>query len=282
MATVIGGGHPGSMGLAESSDGLHWRALPPVVQPAPFPGGSPEIGSMSRLGRKVPGKDRSIFILAEQAQLFRQTAGANVSGEWAQVSANKCLLNMLNQETVNRTDNLVDCGDSNSTRSKVEQFESGRSCWNYPRAWDVHGDGSLVLMSVTRIAASEAWFDVLQQVIVDEHDTPRARWWPNNERLKGRALSANSSASLTSYSRKGWDMTNGLVVEATVQAGQAAQSLPASGLHSSKIASDDRADRQEFGLLIDFNGSAGEHDPTACRSIPSLSDQIVDRKVSIP
>eukprot|EP01051_Picozoa_sp_SAG22_P009875 SAG22_NODE_855_length_6843_cov_3.865658_5_plen_348_part_00 len=108
--TASGKSQLGSMGLAESDTGLHWTALPPIMQPAPFPGGSPEIGSMSRLGRRGTGSSaagRAIFILAEQAQVFRQTDGANVSGHWEQVVRNSCLLNQINQMSINHTSNTA-------------------------------------------------------------------------------------------------------------------------------------------------------------------------------
>eukprot|EP01051_Picozoa_sp_SAG22_P009874 SAG22_NODE_855_length_6843_cov_3.865658_4_plen_262_part_00 len=135
-----------------------------------------------------------------------------------------------------------DCGASNATRSKDEQFASGRSCWNYPRAWDLHGDGSLVLMTVTRVAAGEAWLDILHEVVVDEAlDVPRLRWWSGNERLKGRRLSHHDNVSssggtnLTSFSRKGWDLSVDIVLETTVSVQPGA----------------------EFGLIIDYNCTAG-------------------------
>ena len=99
----------------------------------------------------------------------------------------------------------------------------------------MHGDGSLVLMSATRMARSLAFFDLLKEIVVDDRGVARARWWDANDGLKGRRLADASRAneSLSSFGRAGWDLSTGLIVEVT---------LPATG---------------EVGIFVDHNSTAG-------------------------
>lgn len=194
-------------GLAQSSDGLHWEALPPITQctkhsrwpNAPcLPGPSPEVGSFVY-------HSGNYFIVVSGA-VYR---AKNVTGPYSLVDANSMIYNSG--------------GDANLC-GRGENSTSGGSCFSFPRMWKTSAGDGILLMTATRVIGGSdaagrpiAYFDTIKRVDVDSNGTARAAWWPGNEAIKGRGLAQkvalSPSIGLTSFSRPQWSLQQGLVVE---------------------------------------------------------------------